>query len=36
MLLAAVFVGLVADWLRADARLVFPRPLPEFKTSGAR
>lgn len=36
MLLAALCAGLVADWLRSDERLVFLRPLPELKTSGAR
>lgn len=33
LLLAALLAGLVADWLRSDQRLVFPRPLPEFTTT---
>jgi hypothetical protein len=32
VLLVAVVAGLVSDWLRTEQRLVFPRPLPEFKT----
>lgn len=27
----ATAAGLLSDWLRSDHRLLFPRPLPEFK-----
>jgi hypothetical protein len=33
VLLAAVAIGLVCDWFRAEQRLVFPRPLPAFTTT---
>ena len=33
LLLASLLAGLVADWMRMDQRLVFPRPLPEFTTT---
>lgn len=36
MLLAALLAGLASDWLRSDGRLVFPRPLPEFRVVPAR
>ncbi|MSU68212.1 MAG: hypothetical protein EXS40_06485 [Opitutaceae bacterium] len=33
LLFAAVAAGLAADWLRGEARLIFPRPLPVFTTT---
>ena len=32
LILAAVLAGVIADWLHADQRLLFPRPLPVFST----
>jgi hypothetical protein len=33
VLAAALAAGLACDWFRAGQRLVFPRPLPVFKTT---
>ncbi len=33
LLLASVVAGLVSDWFRREQRLVFPRPLPVFRTT---
>jgi hypothetical protein len=33
LLLLAVAAGLLGDWLRSDQRLVFARPLPEFRST---
>jgi hypothetical protein len=33
VLLASLVAGLACDWLRTEQRLVFPRPLPVFKTT---
>jgi hypothetical protein len=33
VLAISLLAGLACDWFRADQRLVFPRPLPEFKTT---
>jgi hypothetical protein len=33
VLVVALLAGLASDWFCADQRLVFPRPLPVFKTT---
>ena len=33
VLMVSLLAGLAFDWFRADQRLVFPRPLPVFKTT---
>ena len=33
VLVVSLLAGLASDWFRADQRLVFPRPLPVFKTT---
>jgi hypothetical protein len=33
LLVVSLLAGLASDWFRADQRLVFPRPLPVFKTT---